>query len=73
MAINQIRIANISKQMVPIQLRSPNGDFYTHEHQIRLDPGCQPISIPKSHLFMEQITNLAKRGILKIVNDTEKE
>ena len=65
-----VRIYNNSKQMIPLQVRAPGSDFYTSEQQVRLSPG-EDVLLPKSHLRLEQIENLQKRGMLKIVFDSE--
>lgn len=66
-----VRILNISKQMVPIQARPPRSEFYANESQIRLMPGKDALVL-KSHLLMDQIENLCKKGILKVVYDSTK-
>lgn len=65
-----IRIYNSSKQMIPIQLRAPGGDFYTSEQQVRLNPKTD-VQLPKSHLRMDQIENLQKKGLIRVVYDSE--
>lgn len=67
-----VRILNVSKQMIPIQARAPKSDFYTNEIQVRLAPG-KDAKLPKSHLMMEQIDNLCKRGLLRVVYDSTNE
>ncbi len=65
-----LRIYNSSKQMIPIQVKPPGGDFYTSEQQIRLAPG-KDVVLPKSHLRMAQIDNLKRRRMLKVVYDSD--
>lgn len=65
-----IRLYNRGKQMLPIQVCPPKGDFYLHEQQVRLAPG-KSVLLPKDHLRMEQVTNLAARGLLKVTYDSE--
>jgi hypothetical protein len=65
-----IRIYNNSKQLICLQVRVPNGDFYTSEQQVRILPG-QSAMLPKTHVLGEQISNLRKRGMLKVVYDSE--
>ncbi len=65
-----VRIYNNSKQMIPIQLSAPGGDFYTSEQQVRLVPKAD-VQLPKSHLRMEQIENLQKKGLIRVVYDSE--
>jgi hypothetical protein len=65
-----IRVYNSGKQQLALQLRAPGSDFFSNEQQVRLNPG-QDAELPKSHVRMEQITNLKVRGLLKIVYDSE--
>lgn len=67
-----VRLYNRSKQMIPIQVRTPGGDFFTSEQQIRVNPG-KDVALPKSHLRMEQIENLQKRRMIQVVYDGEME
>jgi hypothetical protein len=64
-----VRLYNSSKQMIPLQVRVPGGDFYRSEHQVRLNPG-NDVQLPKSHLRVDQIENLQRRGMLKILYDS---
>lgn len=65
-----VRIYNCSKQMIPLQVRAPGSDFFTNEHQIRLDPG-KDVALPKSHLREDQIENLRKKRMIKVIYDSE--
>jgi hypothetical protein len=65
-----VRIYNCSKQMIPLQLRAPGSDFFTNEQQIRLGPG-KDVVLPKTHVRDDQIQNLQKRRMLKVVYDSE--
>ena len=65
-----IRIYNKSKQLIPIQVRPPKSDFYPNEQQVRLEPG-KDVTLPRSHVRMDQIENLQKRGMLQITFDNE--
>ena len=67
-----VRIYNSSRQMIPIQVRTPGSDFYSNEQQIRLAPG-QDTLLPKSHLRAEQIQNLKARGFIKVIYDSEEQ
>lgn len=67
---HQIRIYNCSKQLIPLQARTPGGDFYTSEQQIRISPG-QDVLLPKAYLRADQIENLQKRGMIKVLHDSE--
>lgn len=64
-----VRILNISNQMIPIQARRPNSDFYLDEQQIRLSPG-KDVKLLRSHLMADQIENLCKRGLLRVVSQS---
>ena len=65
-----VRIYNCSKQLVPLQVKPPGADFYTSESQVRLIPG-QDTLLPYSHLRWEQIENLQRRGMIRILYDSE--
>lgn len=65
-----IRVYNSSNQLISLQVRSPNGDFYTSEQQVRITPN-QSVVLPKSHVRLDQVENLQKRGMIKVVYDSE--
>jgi hypothetical protein len=65
-----IRVYNNSSQLIPLQVRSPNGDFYTSEQQVRIAPN-KSVVLPKSHVRQDQIENLQKRGMIRVVYDSE--
>lgn len=65
-APEMIRVYNQSKQMVPLQLKPPNGDFFLHEMQVRIAPG-KTVLVPANFLLDHQIQNLSKKRILRIV------
>lgn len=66
-----IRLYNCSKQMIPIQVRTPGSDFFSNEQQVRLLPG-RDVVLPKSHLLEEQIDNLRRRRMLQVSYDSDK-
>jgi hypothetical protein len=66
MAAESITIYNCSAQMIPLQLRKPNSEFYANEQQVRIMSGKQ-VTLPKSHLMMEQIESLAKQRMIRIL------
>lgn len=66
-----VQIYNCSKQMVPISVRPPAGDFFLHEQTIYLNPG-KTVRLPKSFLNESQISNLTSKRIIKILHDSEK-
>jgi len=61
-------ITNRSKQMIPIQVCPPKGDFFYEEHQIRLNPG-RTVTLPKKYLNQAQIENCRGRGDLTIIEE----
>lgn len=65
-----IRIHNTSKQMIPLQVKPPAGDFYLHEQQVRLYPN-KDVVLPKDHVLEEQITNLKAKAMIKVSYDSE--
>lgn len=65
-----VRIYNSSKQMIPLQVRSPGSDFFTNEQQVRLQAG-QDTLLPKSHLNLHQIENLRRKRMIRVVYDNE--
>lgn len=65
-----VRVYNRSSQMIALQLRAPNSDFYTNEQQVRINPG-QDVSLPKSHIREDQIKNLQAKRMIKILYDSE--
>ena len=69
--MEEIRVHNCSRQMIPLQVREPGSDFYAGEQQVRLMPG-QEVTLPKEFAHMDQITNLQKKGIVRITYDSER-
>lgn len=65
-----IRLMNISKQMIPLQVRPPQGDFYLHEQQVRINPGAT-VMLPKNHLRSDQLQNLQSRRMIRVIYDSE--
>jgi len=65
-----VRVYNNSKQMIPLQVRIPGSEFYTGESQVRIDPGKDAL-VPFDHLRADQIENLKKRGMIKILYDSQ--
>jgi len=65
-----VRLYNSSKQMIPLQVRAPGSEFYTGETQVRLDPG-KDVLLPYGHLREDQINNLKRRGMIKILHDSQ--
>jgi hypothetical protein len=63
-----IIIYNISKQMIPIQLKSPPGvDFYVGEQTVNLNKGKSG-KFPMSRLRQTQLDNLQKSGRIRVEN-----
>ena len=66
-----VQLYNCSRQMIPISVRPPGGDFFLHEQAIYLRPG-KVVRLPKNFLNESQITNLTAKRMLKIMHDSEK-
>ena len=66
-----VQIYNSSRQMIPIVVRPPGGDFFLHEQTIYLRPG-KTVRLPKSFLNDSQITNLTAKRMIRILHDSEK-
>lgn len=62
---DDVVITNCSRQLIPIQVRRPKGDFFYEERQVRLSPGAT-VTLPKSHLYWAQIENCRARGELSV-------
>ena len=65
-----IRILNISKQTIRLQVKPPEGDFFLHEQQVGIAPG-KFVTLPKDHLIETQINNLRANRFIKVVYDSE--
>lgn len=65
-----IKIYNRSRQMIPLQVKPPGGDYFLHEQTIYLSPK-KTVSIPSGYLLADQIKNLKARRELAIVSGTE--
>ena len=61
-------VTNRSKQMIPIQVKPPRGDFFYEEQQVRLGPG-KSVSVPKGHLNWAQIENCRGRGDVSVIEE----
>lgn len=64
MVTNEITITNTSNQMVTIQVRPPNGDFFLHERQARILPK-KSITVSRDYVNQGQIENLKARQLIK--------
>lgn len=66
-----VRVTNVSKQRVPIQLRPPLDDsgkridFFIGERTIYLSPS-ESDNFPEDQLMSEQIKNLSKKGMIRV-------
>lgn len=60
------QIRNRSRQLISIQVRPPNGDFFYEEQQIRLSPGKSTV-LPKKFVNQVQIENLKASGQIAVV------
>jgi len=65
-----IQVYNRSRQMIPLQVKPPGGDFFLHEQTVYLHPG-KTVRLPKSFVNDKQISNLQARRQIQILNDTE--
>jgi hypothetical protein len=61
----EVMITNRGRQMIPLQVRPPKGDFYYEEHQVRLCPG-RSVTLPKRYLNYAQLENCRSRGDITI-------
>jgi hypothetical protein len=66
-----VQIYNSSRQMIPISVRPPGGDFFLHEQTIYLRPG-KTVRLPKSFLNDSQVSNLTTKRMIRILHDSEK-
>jgi hypothetical protein len=66
-----VQLYNSSKQMIPISVKPPGGDFFLHEQTIYLAPG-KTVRLPKNFLNDSQIANLTTKRMLRILHDSEK-
>ena len=66
-----VQIYNCSKQMIPVSVRPPGGDFFLHEQTIYLRPG-KTVRLPKNFLNESQIANLTAKRMIRILHDSEK-
>lgn len=62
-ALEFTKITNTSRQMVPIQVKPPAGDFYLHERSVRLGAG-KSVVLPSDHLMPSQLENLKARTMI---------
>ena len=65
--LGSVIIENRSRQMIPLQVRRPGGDFFHEEHQIRLRPGDRTSPLPKRYFNWAQIENCRGRGDILVV------
>lgn len=69
-------IYNTSKQSIPIQLRAPMNPktgkrvgFFTGEQTVSISKG-KSSRFPKSRLYMEQVNNLQRSGMVRVSKST---
>jgi len=67
-ASTDVVITNRSRQMIPLQVRPPKGDFFYEEHQVRLNPN-KSVTLPKTYLNWAQIENCRGRGDISIIEE----
>jgi len=63
-----VKIYNKSNQMLALHVRPPEGEFYSSEQQVRLNPGTE-VTLPKDHINQCQIDNLQRNQMIKVVFD----
>jgi 23S rRNA A2030 N6-methylase RlmJ len=61
-----IRVYNKSPQLISLQVRPPNSDFYINEQQVHLHPKKSAI-LPKDYVIEEQLSNLQARGFVQVI------
>lgn len=61
------RVTNTSRQMIPIQVRRPQGDFYLEERQVMIGAG-KSVILPTEYLMPAQIENLAAKQQLQVTS-----
>jgi hypothetical protein len=67
----EVRILNISKQVIPIHLRPPSGvDFYVGAEDVRLYPGKSKM-FKKHRLWLPQVDRLKKQQKVQVVYDSD--
>ena len=58
-------ITNRSRQMIPLQVRQPHGDFFYEERQVRIGPG-KSVTILKRYVDWKQLENIRGRGDIAV-------
>jgi len=66
MASDELRITNRRKQIIPINVSPPNGDFFAEQKQYWIKHN-ESVTLPKRYLNMSQINNLKASGVLAVV------
>lgn len=67
--MSDVLIANKTKQEIPLQVKPPNGDFFSQEQQIRLRPVGKrgsTVVIPEQYLNSAQVENCKARGFISV-------
>jgi len=69
--VEYVTLYNPKKMALPLQLSAPPGwDFYTGEQTVQLKPK-ERSRFPAHRLMKEQIINLEKKGLLKVMSGHE--
>lgn len=68
--VGVIRVYNCSNQMIPLQIRAPFSNFYANEQQVRIGKN-KDVTLPRTHVYSEQIQNLQQRRLIKVTYDSE--
>ena len=67
-----VMIYNRGRQVIPLQVKPPGGDFFLHEQTIHLHPG-KHVRLPKSYTNANQIRNLQAKRQIQLIGDTEEQ
>ena len=62
-----VLITNRSKQLISLQVKPPNGDFFHQESQSRIAAG-RSVSLPKKYLNWAQVENLKAKQFIAVVD-----
>lgn len=70
MSSKTVSVYNCSRQTIPVQVGTKDGDFYLTQQQIHLQPG-KVVDLPRTHVLEEQLTNLQARGLVRVIDPKE--
>lgn len=71
--VGRIRVLNISKQLIKINLKPPNRkvDWYIGTQDVDIRPG-KDATLQKDRVQMPQIERLCKQGHISVIYDSDK-